>query len=149
MNNKLFIESLAQIATFDPALLEMQDKGINYFDWVELKEVPRQEVIRTSKALLKAAWKRFSVVGNPLLVEMGVVDSQEVKLTWLKEVGETLQNIHADAYLEMNGTLPAQRIGFYTVRSGSDWIEINNIESALKEEIQAMAKTRTTTSYLK
>lgn len=147
--NKLFIEALSQISAFDPALLEMQDKGMDFFSWAKMREVPRQEVIRTSKALLKACWKRFSIEANPLLVEMGVCDSQETKLSWLKEVGETLQAIHSDAYLELNGTVPAQKIGYYTVRSGSDWIEINNLESAQKAEIQAMAKTRVTTSYLK
>ncbi len=147
--NKLFSEASAQIISFDPALLEMQDAGLDYFDWVATPEVPRNEVIRTSKALLKACWKRFNVESNPLLVEMGILDSQAVKLEWLKEVGDRLQDIHSDAYLELFGSLPAQRIGYYALRSGSDWIEINNIESALKEEIQAMAKQRITTSYLK
>jgi hypothetical protein len=147
--NKLFSEAAAQIISFDPALLEMQDNGVGYFDWVATPSVPRQEVIRTSKALLKACWKRFVVEPNPLLVEMGVLDSQERKLEWLKDVGNALQDAHSDAYLELYGTLPAQRIGFYALRSGSDWIEINNIDSALKSEIQAMAKARVTTSYLK
>jgi hypothetical protein len=147
--NKLFSEASAQIISFDPALLEMQDAGISYFDWVQLDSVPRAEIIRTSKALLKACWKRYSVEANPLLVEMGVLDSQERKLEWLKEVGAALQSINADAYLELYGTEPAQRIGYYTIRSGGDWIEINNLDSALKEEIQAMAKARVTTSYLK
>jgi hypothetical protein len=147
--NKLFTEAAAQIISFDPALLEMQDNGINYFDWVAMDSVPRAEVIRTSKALLKACWKRFNIEANPLLVEMGVLDSQETKLGWLKEVGDALQAIHADAYLEMYGSEPSQRIGFFTIRSGSDWIEISNIDSALKTEIQNLAKARVTTSYLK
>ena len=147
--NKLFAESLAQIVTFDPALLEMQDAGISYFDWVGTNSVPRGEVIRTSKALLKAAWKRYLVEANPLLVEMGVLDSQATKLEWLKEVGDCLQEVHANACLELYGTAPAQKIGYYTIRSGSDWIEINNIDSALKVEIQELAKVRVTTSYLK
>jgi hypothetical protein len=147
--NKLFSEASAQIISFDPALLEMQDNGISYFDWVAMDSVPRAEVIRTSKALLKACWKRYLTVPNPLLVEMGVLDSQAAKLEWLKEVGEQLQNIHSDAFLELKGVLPAQRIGFFTIRSGQDWIEISNIDSALKTEIQEMAKARVTTSYLK
>lgn len=147
--NKLFSEASAQIISFDPALLEMQDAGLDYFSWVELDSVPRKEVIRTSKALLKACWKRYLVEANPLLVEMGVLDSQAVKLEWLKEVGDKLQDIHSDAYLDVYGAPPAQRIGYYSLRSGSDWIEINNLDSALKEEIQVMAKARVTTSYLK
>jgi hypothetical protein len=147
--NKLFSEASSQIISFDPALLEMQDAGISYFDWVELDSVPRKEVIRTSKALLKACWKRFTVEPNPLLVEMGVLDSQERKLEWLKEIGEKLQDVHQNAYLELFGTTPAQRIGYFALRSGSDWIEISNLDSALKEEIQEMAKARVTTSYLK
>jgi hypothetical protein len=147
--NKLFSEASSQIISFDPALLEMQDNGVGYFDWVATPSVPRAEVIRTSKALLKACWKRYIIVPNALLVEMGVLDSQEQKLIWLREVGEALQNIHSDAYLELYGTTPNQKIGYYTIRNGSDWIEINNLESACKPEIQEMAKTRVTTSYLK
>lgn len=147
--NKLFAESMSNIVTFDPALLEMQDAGIDYFQWVNMESVPRKEVIRTTKALLKAAWKRYLVEANPLLVEMGVLDSQATKLEWLKEVGAELQEVHANAYLELYGTPPAQKIGYYTIRSGSEWIEINNIESALKLEIQELAKVRVTTSYLK
>jgi hypothetical protein len=147
--NKLFAESMANIVTFDPALLEMQDAGVSYFDWVKTDSVPRKEVIRTTKALLKACWKRYLLEANPLLVEMGVSDSQETKLAWLKEVGEALQDVHSKAHLELYGTPPAQKIGYYTIRSGSEWIEINNIDSAMKTEIQDLAKVRVTTSYLK
>lgn len=147
--NKLFIEALTQIAAFDPALLEMQDNSLDYFEWVQNPAIPRAEVIRTSKSLLKASWKRFNIEANPLLVEMGVCDSQEVKLAWLKDVGNALQTVHAEAFLELYGTEPAQRIGYFTIRSGSEWIEVNNLDSALKQELQDMAKARVTTSYLK
>lgn len=147
--NRIFEEAMTSLAAFDPALLEMQDEGIPYLEWVQIEAVPRAEVIRTSKALLKACWKRANIESNPLLVEMGIVPSKEDKMAELKGAGDLLQEIHAKAHEALYGRPPAQRIGYYTIRSGTEWIEISNLESAQKQEIQEMAKTRVTTSYLK
>jgi hypothetical protein len=138
LQNPLFNAAMASSVAFDPILRKLNSKRLTLADLVASEEVPGCEKLRIVKGLARNMFKAYLVEPEPLLVEDGLADSQEVRTEQLVASMEVLQNLYADAYLMANGTPVPAPLGYFAIRSGDQWIEISRLDSALNPKIQEL-----------
>ena len=136
--NPLFIAAMSSSAAFDPILRKLNAKRLTIADLVASEEVPGREKLRIVKGLARNMFKAFMIEPEPLLVEEGLADSQEIRTEQLESSMKILQDLYADAYLMANGVPAPAPLGYFAIRSGDQWIEISRLESALNPKIQEL-----------